>query len=276
MTVHLTLREANRLPLEAEVVTPDRLGALTAAEIERLPVFYGNKPRPLAEHFDVRVTPGGEAPGGGPTVVVEGPTGRVKRLGERMSCGRLVVAGDAGMHVGAEMAGGELVVEGDADDWAGAQMAGGLLHVKGRAGHRVGSTYRGSRVGMTGGVIVVGGDAGTEAGGYMRRGLVVVVGDVEDFAGARMVAGTVLVLGRAGARAGAGLLRGSVVVAGGVAEVLPTFRETCVYRPGFLTVLARAVQKRVPLPLEPLDGRAFRRLGGDLAELGKGELLLGA
>lgn len=275
--IRLALREANRVPLEAEVVTPDRLGGLTAAEVERLPVYYGNKARPLAEHFEVRVEGGGEAPDGGPTVVVEGPTGRVKRLGEKMSRGRLVVTGDAGMHVGAEMTGGELIVEGSADDWAGAQMAGGLLWVKGRAGNRAGSSYRGSKVGMTGGVLVVGGDAGHEVGGYMRRGLVVLLGDVEDFAGARMVAGTVLVLGRAGSRAGAGLRRGTVVVAGGVPEVLPTFRDTCVYRPGFLTVYARALRARgLPVPEGALEGRPFRRLGGDLAELGKGELLLGA
>jgi formylmethanofuran dehydrogenase subunit C len=274
--IRLRLREPNAMPLEAEVVTPDRLGGLSAAEIERLPVYYGNKARPLAEHFDVRVEAGGDAPDGGPTVVVEGPTGRVKRLGERMSRGRLVIEGDAGMHVGAEMTGGELVVGGDADDWAGAQMAGGLLRIAGRAGHRVGSTYRGSRVGMTGGVIVVGGDAGHEVGGYMRRGLVVVTGSVQDFAGARMVAGTVVVLGRAGARTGGGLLRGTVVVAGGVSEMLPTFRETCTYQPGFLAVLARALRARVPVPEGALEGRRFRRFGGDLAELGKGELLLGA
>lgn len=275
--IRLRLRQANQIPLEAEVITPNRLARLTAAEIERLPVYYGNKPRPLAEHFDVRVEGAAGAEDDGPTVVVEGPTGRVKRLGERMSGGRLVIAGDAGMHVGAEMTGGELIVEGSADDWAGAQMAGGLLWIKGRAGNRAGSTYRGSKVGMTGGVLVVGGDAGHEVGGYMRRGLVVVMGSVGDFAGARMVAGTVLVLGQAGLRAGGGLRRGSVVVAGGVPEVLPTFRETCIYRPGFLTLFARALRARgLPLPEGVLEGRPFRRFGGDLAELGKGELLLGA
>jgi formylmethanofuran dehydrogenase subunit C len=275
--IRLRLREANRVPLEAEVITPDRLGPLQAAEIERLPVYYGNKAHPLAEHFEVTVNSAGEAADGGPTVVVEGPTGRVKRLGEQMSCGRLVVAGDTGMHAGAEMTGGELIIEGNADDWTGAEMAGGLLWIKGRAGNRAGSTYRGSKVGMTGGVLVVGGDAGHEVGGYMRRGLVVVLGSAQDFAGARMVAGTVLVLGRAGLRAGAGLRRGTVVVAGGVPEVLPTFRETCVYRPGFLAVYARTLRARgLPVPEGVLEGRPFRRLGGDLAELGKGELLLGA
>jgi formylmethanofuran dehydrogenase subunit C len=275
MPITLRLRAANAMPLEAEVIAPDRLAGLSAPEIERLPVYYGNKPHPLAEHFEVRVTGGGDAPDGGPAVVVQGPTGRVKRLGERMSRGRLVVEGDAGMHAGAEMTGGEMTVEGSADDWAGAQMTGGLLYVKGRAGHRVGSTYRGSKVGMTGGVIVVGGDAGHEVGGYMRRGLVVVAGNVLDFAGARMVAGTVAVLGRAGARAGGGLVRGSVIVAGGVDEVLPTFRETCVYEPGFLAVLARVLRARVPVRTEALERGRFRRLGGDLAETGKGELLLG-
>jgi formylmethanofuran dehydrogenase subunit C len=272
-TYRLRLREAHRIPLEAEVVTPDRLGGLRAGEVERLPVWYGNKAHPLAEHFEVAVDGTGDVP----TVVVEGPTGRVKRLGERMSRGRLVVAGDAGMHAGAEMTGGELVVEGDADDWAGAEMTGGLLCIKGRAGNRAGSSYRGSKVGMRGGVIVVEGDAGHEVGGYMRRGLVVVLGDAKDLAGARMVAGTVLVLGRAGIRAGAGILRGTVVVAGGADEVLPTFRETCTFRPGFLAIYERLLRARgVPLAEGALAGRAFRRLGGDLAEMGKGELLLGS
>src|ERR687885_2746507 len=126
MTLTLTLREEPVVPLEAEVVSPDRLAGARREEIEALPVWHGNERARVGDFFAVS--------GAGDDVRVEGDLSRVKLVGAGMTAGRLTVAGDVGMHVGAGMRGGELHVEGDAGDWAGAGMRGGALVVRGSAG----------------------------------------------------------------------------------------------------------------------------------------------
>ena len=110
--------------------------------------MYGNQPARVGDFFHVTGTGNGE-------VRLQGDLARVKRIGEGMTHGRLIVDGHAGMHLGAMMQGGEIIVRGDAGDWAGAEMQGGRLVVMGSAGHLLGSAYRGSRKGMLGGEIIV-------------------------------------------------------------------------------------------------------------------------
>src|ERR687895_1021560 len=126
MTLTLTLREAPAVPLQAEVLCPDRLAGASRSEIEALPVWHGNERTRVAEFFAVA--------GAGDDVRLEGDLSRVKLVGAGMTAGRLTVAGDVGMHAGAGMRGGRLHVEGDAGDWAGAGMRGGTLVVRGSAG----------------------------------------------------------------------------------------------------------------------------------------------
>src|SRR3954467_5584523 len=201
MTLTLTLREQPDVPLEAAVLTPERLGG--AEDVRALPLWHGNERTRVGEFFAVS--------GSGDDVRVEGDLTRVWFRGRGMTVGRLTVAGDVGMHVGARMRGGEVHVEGDAGDWAGAGMHGGTLVVRGSAGRRLGGAHPGDRAGMRGGEIVVHGDAGAQAGAGLRRGLIAVGGRVGDSAGLRMLAGTLVALGGLGSRAGAGMRRGSIV-----------------------------------------------------------------
>ena len=191
VTLTLTLREQPDVPLEAEVLTPDRLAG--ADDIAALPVWHGNERTRVGEFFEVS--------GAGDDVRLEGDLSRVKFVGAGMTAGRLTVAGDVGMHAGAGMRGGELHVEGDAGDWAGAGMHGGRLVVHGSAGRQLGGVYAGERAGMRGGEIVVHGDAGAQAGAGLRRGLIAVAGRAGEAAGLRMLAGTIVALGGVG-RAG--------------------------------------------------------------------------
>ncbi len=264
----LTLREGARsaIPVEAESITPDRLGGLDRAAIERLPLQHGNRGVALAEVFSVRGDRGDE-------IRIEGDVSRVKSLGSGMAGGRLIIEGHAGMHVGARMRGGTIEVLGDAGDWAGAEMSGGLLHIRGNTGNRAGSAYRGSKFGMRGGVILVEGNAGHELGGYMRRGLIAVRGDVLDHAGARMAAGTLFLFGRTGLRAGGGMDRGSIVCYQ-APEMLPTFRAAGVFEPLFVTIYLRALAERGFVVDRFETIRRFARYRGDLAELGRGEILV--
>jgi formylmethanofuran dehydrogenase subunit C len=266
MSLTLTLHTTPAVPLEAEVITPDRLAGLNQAEIAALPVQYGNQKATLGDFFRVTGTGNGE-------IRVEGDLSRVKLMGAGMTQGRLALHGDVGMHVGAGMRGGEIVVEGNASDWAGAEMVGGRLEIKGNAGHLVGSGYRGSTVGMRGGEIIVHGNAGNEVGGAMRRGLIVIGGESGDFTGVNMLAGTLVVLGQMGWRSGAGMKRGSIISMRD-APILPTFTFACAYHPPFLPIYLRYL-RGLGLPIEDhhLTG-AYRRWSGDSVELNRGEILL--
>src|SRR5437763_11801259 len=127
--LRLRYHATTTVPVEAECVTPDTLAGKSPAEVAALPVQHGNRAEPLGEFFAVE----GDAADG--EVLVEGDCSRVKWLGAGMTRGRLVVRGNAGMHLGAEMRGGLIEVEGDAGDWVGAEMRGGRIHVRGNAGH---------------------------------------------------------------------------------------------------------------------------------------------
>src|SRR3954467_15453306 len=265
MTLTLALREEPVVPLEAEVVSPDRLTGASREEIEALPVWHGNERMRVGEFFAVS--------GAGDDVRVEGDLSRVKFVGAGMTRGRLTVAGDVGMHAGGGMRGGELHVEGDAGDWAGAAMRGGTLVVRSSAGRQLGGVYPGDRAGMRGGEIVVHGGAGAQAGAGVRRGLIAVAGRVGDAAGSRMLAGTIVALGGLGRRAGADMRRGSIVTMAPAAP-LATFVFSCVYRPPFLRLYLRRLRALgLPVSDEQLDGR-YARWCGDGLELRRGEILI--
>src|SRR5829696_2935089 len=158
MTLTLTLRQEPAVPLEAEVLCPDRLAGASRDEIEALPVWHGNERTRVGEFFAVS--------GAGDDVRLEGDLSRVKRVGAGMTAGRLTVAGDVGMHAGAGMRGGELVVHGDAGAQAGAGLRRGLIAVAGRVGDAAGLR-------MLAGTIVALGGLGPRAGAGMRRGSIV-------------------------------------------------------------------------------------------------------
>jgi formylmethanofuran dehydrogenase subunit C len=266
MGLTLTLKTTPEVPLEAEVLTPDRMGGLRPEDAARLTVLHGNREAALGDFFRVGSHNGEE-------LRLEGDLGRVKLIGAGMTGGRIHVAGDVGLHLGVAMAGGEIVVEGNAGDWVGPEMTGGRIVIKGDAGHAVGSAYRGSRVGMKGGEIVVHGAAGNEVGNTQRNGLIAIGGTCGDFAGVNMLAGTIVVLGEMGIRCGAGMKRGTIVAMRD-AERLPTFTYACRYQPGFLRLYLRHLSALgLAVAPEQMTG-LYDRWSGDSVELNRGELLV--
>lgn len=262
----LTLQTPPQAPLEAETVTPDNFVGKSESEIARLRVMHGNEPSLLGDFFKVEGN-------GAEEIILEGDLSRIKNIAGRMTRGKVIVDGDAGMHLGAGMRGGEITVSGSVGDWAGAEMTGGKIHVRGDAGHGLGGAYRGSRRGMNRGLILVEGSAGTEAGAAMRRGLIAVGRDAGDFAGAFMTAGSIIVFGKLGIRAGAGSLRGTIV-AFHPPELLPSYRYDCCYQPDFLKAIFRELRNHgFTVPPEYADG-FYKRYSGDFNRLGKGEILV--
>jgi formylmethanofuran dehydrogenase subunit C len=263
--LRLTLRMKLQVPLEAPCIVPDKLAMLSLAAIEKLPVQHGNREEKLADYFTVT---------GDPTdanVEIDGDSSRVKWLGANMTAGSLHIHGAAGMHAGSAIRGGSITIDGDADDWIGAEMRGGLIRVGGRAGHHAGAAYPGSRAGMRGGIVLVNGITGDGTGAVMRRGLIA-VGGCGDYAGASMVAGSLFVFGTLGLYAGMAMKRGTIVAFGPPPVMLPTFRDSGVFEPAFLPIYLRKLRTLgypVPNVLRPV-----RLFSGDMAELGRGEILM--
>src|SRR5216683_3220184 len=146
--ITLTLKEPPAVPLEAEVLSPDVMAPLANDAIRALPVYLGKRQRRVDDFFTVEGAASDE-------LEIRGDLGKVKWIGRGMTRGRITLAGDAGMHLGAYMKGGTIDVSGNAADWAGAEMSGGLIKIGGNAGGQVGAAYRGSLAGMTNGTILI-------------------------------------------------------------------------------------------------------------------------
>jgi len=274
MQVTLTLKEAPRLPVEAESLTPENVADKDAREIGCLPLLVGSTWETVADWFDVAVDEAASnREDASADLLVKGDLTRFKRLGEEMSAGRMVVEGAVGFHAGARMRGGSLTIHGDAADFLGAHMKGGRIVVHGDAGHYTAASYRGEPHGMKGGTIIVTGSAGQMLGARMRRGLIYVLGDCGDVPGFNMKAGTIIVGGRPGVRVGARMVRGTIVLLGEAQEMLPTFVHACTYRPPVWRVLHAHLADQ---GFEPQAGPAeeFRLYSGDFNEGGKGEVLV--
>ena len=245
--VVLTLATPPTHPLVADCIAADRFASLGTRDIGQLPVTHGGRRAQLGDFFTV--------------------------TGERSATVR--VAGDLAKveGIGAGMAGGDLVVDGSVGRDLGRAMAGGRIDVHGSAGENAGGALPGAARGMTGGEIVIRGDAGAQAGAAARRGLIVVTGDAGPQAARGMIAGTVVVFGRAGPGAGRFLKRGSIVALGAI-ERPATFGYACTYRPPYVALLLRYLRARYGLAIadRQVTGR-YERHAGDLAELGKGEIL---
>lgn len=263
--ITLTLKERPIVPLEAESISPDVVENLAPDELRALPVWRGKRKLRLDDLFDVEGA-------GGDEIHIRGDCGRVKWIGKGMTHGRIVMDGDAGMHLGAYMKGGKIEVAGNASDWVGAEMTTGFIHIRGNAGGQIGAAYRGSMAGMNGGTILVEGSGGMEVGMRMKRGIIAIRGPVRDFAGLQMKGGTLFLLGGAELRTGAWMIRGTIVSMVPV-KLLPTFSFACTYQPTFLRLYSQQLRS-LGFALPDAAGNGFyRRYSGDSAVPGKGEIL---
>jgi formylmethanofuran dehydrogenase subunit C len=252
--------------LDLSLLIPEQLSGKSVREIAALPINTTRAALMVGELFQLRE-------GDRDEIVFEGGAERMDRIGAGMSTGAIRVNGEAGVEAGRLMTGGTLHIDGKAGPFTGSGMRGGKLTIGRDAGERLGGPLAGETEGMTGGVIHVLGNAGSRAGDRMRRGFILIEGSTGECSGSRMIAGTIAIGGFAGPLPGYLMNRGTVLVAGGVERIGPTFldcgsfelvaaRLLATYVAGFSAVLGEAF--RAPL----------RRYAGDLAALGKGEILV--
>jgi formylmethanofuran dehydrogenase subunit C len=260
----LSLRHRPDQRLDLSPLVPHLLATQTVAEIERTPVNTTRHRVAVGDVFRVRA-------GDAHQIRIEGSCDRFDLVGHGMGSGEIVVEGDAGIKAGRLMRGGRLTVHGNTGPWAGSGMAAGYLEIGGATGDRLGGPLAGEIAGMRGGVVVVRGAAGDRAGDRMRRGTIIVEGKAGSYAGSRMLAGTLIVRRAAGPMPGYLMRRGTIVLGEEGTVLSPTFVECGTHDLIATRLLARFVRvysKRVA----PVLGGPLRRLAGDMAVLGKGEI----
>lgn len=243
-----TLKEPLRQRADLSEMLAGSWTSLSARELSGRPVY-------LERDGEVRA---------GDLFELEGGTqGTIRFVGELDQADRL----------GAGLSEGEVIVDGSLGREAGLAQAGGRLDIGGDAGPRAGAAPLGFKRGMTGGELIVRGSAGAEAGAAMRRGLLVILHAAGDRTGLGMIAGTVVVFGSVGLDAGLWSKRGSIVALGRITPP-PTYSYVCTYQPTYLRLLLTRLRAGHGLPVRPRHLTGFyRRYSGDMAELGKGEIL---
>jgi formylmethanofuran dehydrogenase subunit C len=260
----LTLRQRPDQRLDLSPLLPHLLAGRSAADIEKVAVQTTRHPATVGDVFRLRM-------GDTSQLRIEGACDRLDRVGHGMTDGEILVDGDVGSEAGRLMSGGRLEVNGSTGPWAASGMKGGAIAIAGSAGERLGGPLAGEMAGMRGGVVVVRGDAGERAGDRMRRGTIIVEGNAGRHAGSRMIAGTLLVRGAAAASAGYLMRRGTIVLGKGCDAPSPTFVDCGVHDLVAMRLLAAFI-KAYSERAASILGQPLRRLAGDMAVLGKGEL----
>jgi formylmethanofuran dehydrogenase subunit C len=260
----LELRGEPNQRLDLSPLTPAGLAAMKPKDIQAIAIGTAREMVTVGDLFKLK--------GNDPAKLrFVNTDGKCDKIGAALTEGEIVVDGDAGAYLGSKMRAGRIVVSGSAGALAGASMRGGSIDVARDAGEKAGGVAVGEAHGMRGGRLSIGGRAGSLLGERMRKGLIIGRGGAGDYAGARMIAGTILLRGRVGRFAGYGLRRGSLILDKEPKELLPTFGDCGVLDFNWLRILDRQ--------LKASDGRfrlsfRARRLMGDMAVLGKGEMLI--
>ncbi len=261
-----TLRATPPQRLDLSPLTPASLSGKSASEINAIELQTTRERVTVGDVFGVRM---GEAA----AVVIEGGGERLDRVGAALAAGTLVVEGDVGVEAGRSMTGGRLTIRGDAGAFAGSAMRGGVLEITGSAAERLAGSLSGETVGMAGGLLIVRGDAGARAADRLRRGVVLIEGRAGAYAGSRMIAGTLAIGGEAGDLPGYLMGRGTILLGRGATRLSPSFGDCGEHDLVAARIIADFVA-RESAKLARLFRRRLRRLAGDLAALGKGEILL--
>lgn len=253
--------------LDMSPLVCQKLQGLSLAEIAAIELQYGASRIRVDAVFDVS---GADSA----NIVIGGGSAKLDFLGKELSGGAITVNGDAGAYLGMGMQTGTIKVKGNAGIFAGCEMKNGYLEIDGDAGDLVGGALPGNKQGMKGGTVLIKGNAGMRVGDHMRRGQILIEGNAGDYCGSRMLAGTIAVMGQTGRYAGYAMRRGTLLF--WQQPVLPvTFNDCGTHALAFLPLLFASFKS---LDSRFADAAAVfsrvRRYGGDMAETGRGEVLV--
>lgn len=221
-TVTLTLSNKPELFIEGTNITPDAFSGKSLQDIASLDVWEGKYRTNLGEFFTVEGQAG--ATPDDTKIVLKGDCSRVKRIGQQMTGGEILIESNADMYIGGWMKGGKIHIKGNVDSFCGIGMEGGEILIDGDAGNHVGSSYRGEWRGMQGGLIRVKGNVGNDTTTYMNGGTVIIEGNAFIHVSTHAEGGTVIIKGNATGRLGGQMVKGDIYVFGKVETMMPGFK----------------------------------------------------
>jgi len=260
----LTLRARPEQRLDLSPLVPDRLVGMTEAEIAAIELQTTRTRVTVGDAFRLRM-------GNAEHICIEQACDRLDQIGQGMSDGEIFVDGDVGSQAGRLMTGGRLTIRGNAGPWAASGLRAGIIEITGNGGDHLGGPLAGETVGMRGGVVIVRRNAGARTGDRMRRGTILVEGAAGPWAGSRMIAGTLIARRQVGALPGYLMRRGTLILGDGAEEFSPTFVDCGTHELLALRLLAEFVNQ-YSKALTTILRRPLRRLAGDMAATGKGEI----
>jgi len=122
--------------------------------------------------------------------------------------------------------------------------------------------------------VLVKGNVGERAGDHMRRGTILIEGNAGDYCGSRMTAGTIAVMGQTGRYAGYAMRRGTLLL-WNQPQLPASFNDCGAHTLGFLPMLFASFKSLNSRFADAAVGfNRDRRYAGDMAEMGRGEVLV--
>ncbi|TSA50807.1 MAG: formylmethanofuran dehydrogenase subunit C [Nitrosomonadales bacterium] len=260
-----TLKTQPQQRVDMSPLTPDSLAGKSATDIAAIELQCGNRKLRTDALFNIS---GDDAS----AIVISNACGKLDFIGHGMKSGSITVHGGAGSYLGLGMKKGTLTVHGNVDAFAASGMAGGMMHIHGNVGDFLAAALPGDRKGMKGGTVLITGNAGDRAGDQMRRGIILIEGNVGAYCASRMLAGTIGVMGSVGEFIGFGMRRGTLLLFS-QPQLHATIQDCGLHTLPFLSLMFksfRALQSK----FATLDKNRVRRYAGDIANDGKGEILV--
>lgn len=260
-----TLKITPQQRIDMSLLIPDVLSGKSSEEIAAIHLSYGKSQLRVDEAFDISGDDSSD-------IVIANSHGKLDYIGSKMKTGVITVKGNAGSYLGFQMRGGSMSVHGDVDAYAASGMAKGLIHIHGNAGDFLAAAIVGDRKGMKGGTVIVTGNAGERVGDQMRRGILLIEGNAGSYCASRMLAGTIGVLGSVGEYVGYGMRRGTLLLTK-TPIMHATLQDCGMHTLPFLSLMFKSFAQ-LPSKFAKIDTNRVQRFAGDLANDGKGEVLV--
>lgn len=263
----LTLKRRPDQRVDMSPLVCQKLQDLSPADIANLELQSGKSLVRVDELFKIS---GSDSQ----NIVIEGGFHKLDFIGKDLDGGSITVQGDAGAYLGMGMKSGTIKVSGNAGLYAACEMKNGLLQIDGDAGDFLGGALPGNKQGMKGGTVLVKGNVGQRAGDHMRRGQILIEGNAGDYCGSRMVAGTIAVMGNTGRYAGYAMRRGTLLL-WNQPQLSASFNDCGSHTLAFLPILFASFKSlNSRFADSSIAFNRVQRYGGDMAEAGRGEILV--
>ncbi len=264
LTLKLIAEPTERLNLTG--ISPTKLEGMSPDEISKINLGSNADPVLLGDWFHVT---GSSAD----TITIDGGSTRLDFIGASLDKGTIIIDGNVGAYAGHKMTSGRLDIRGNAGQYFASSLIDGLVTVAGNVGDHLGAPKRGERDGIQGGNIIVHGTIGDFAGERMRRGTLIARGNIGSSAGARMMGGTIWATRGFGASPGVQMRRGMLITPT-VGSLLPTFVDCGHHDLSILAIMHRHLKQTLGELAPSLSTATVQKFAGDMASLGKGELLV--